>query len=131
GRPCIFVSTSDFPSNVRSGMKSMGLDVKGYEQSGLLTFVDGYSAEAGQESTEKFSVPSIGDLTTLGMKISSSLLPQRSKGTSLYFDSLVPLASKTKPESIEDEIFMPRDRKSTRLNSSHVATSYAVFCLKK
>src|SRR5439155_19594596 len=25
----------------------------------------------------------------------------------------------------------PRDRKSTRLNSSHVATSYAVFCLKK
>jgi KaiC/GvpD/RAD55 family RecA-like ATPase len=100
GKPCIFVSTSDFPSNVRSGMKSMGLDVKGYEQSGLLTFVDGYSAEAGQESTEKFSVPSIGDLTTLGMKISSSLPAQRSKGASLYFDSLVPLASKTKPESI-------------------------------
>src|SRR5690625_6814288 len=28
-----------------------------------------------------------------------------------------------------DGIF--RDRKSTRLNSSHVAISYAVFCLKK
>src|SRR5690625_5566234 len=28
-----------------------------------------------------------------------------------------------------DEIFS--DRKSTRLNSSHVAISYAVFCLKK
>src|SRR5207249_10763525 len=26
---------------------------------------------------------------------------------------------------------MPRDRKSTRLNSSHVSISYAVFCLKK
>src|SRR5690606_39372244 len=25
----------------------------------------------------------------------------------------------------------PEDRKSTRLNSSHVKTSYAVFCLKK
>src|SRR3712207_7859347 len=25
----------------------------------------------------------------------------------------------------------PRDRKSTRLNSSHANTSYAVFCLKK
>src|SRR5690625_6827544 len=25
----------------------------------------------------------------------------------------------------------PKDRKSTRLNSSHVAISYAVFCLKK
>src|SRR5690625_6831191 len=28
-------------------------------------------------------------------------------------------------------IILPRDRKSTRLNSSHVAISYAVFCLKK
>src|SRR5437773_9761876 len=25
----------------------------------------------------------------------------------------------------------PRDRKSTRLNSSHITSSYAVFCLKK
>src|SRR4051795_13351000 len=25
----------------------------------------------------------------------------------------------------------PRDRKSTRLNSSHILISYAVFCLKK
>src|SRR5690625_6882934 len=28
-------------------------------------------------------------------------------------------------------VVFPRDRKSTRLNSSHVAISYAVFCLKK
>src|SRR5699024_11515491 len=28
-------------------------------------------------------------------------------------------------------IFDSRDRKSTRLNSSHVSISYAVFCLKK
>src|SRR5690606_28624779 len=27
--------------------------------------------------------------------------------------------------------FVPQDRKSTRLNSSHVKISYAVFCLKK
>src|SRR5690625_4787731 len=29
------------------------------------------------------------------------------------------------------KVNMERDRKSTRLNSSHVASSYAVFCLKK
>src|SRR5207253_11307502 len=29
------------------------------------------------------------------------------------------------------ETRLGRDRKSTRLNSSHVAISYAVFCLKK
>src|SRR5256885_9997423 len=28
-------------------------------------------------------------------------------------------------------IFNPADRKSTRLNSSHLVISYAVFCLKK
>src|SRR5439155_10022086 len=28
-------------------------------------------------------------------------------------------------------LLVPVDRKSTRLNSSHVAISYAVFCLKK
>src|SRR5690625_6168758 len=32
------------------------------------------------------------------------------------------------PDSIVDD--NERDRKSTRLNSSHVAISYAVFCLK-
>src|SRR5437870_9135035 len=32
---------------------------------------------------------------------------------------------------IQTEMVLPLDRKSTRLNSSHVAISYAVFCLKK
>src|SRR5207253_9363535 len=31
----------------------------------------------------------------------------------------------------DDLLGLLRDRKSTRLNSSHVAISYAVFCLKK
>src|SRR5690625_6664356 len=33
--------------------------------------------------------------------------------------------------TIREMIDIARDRKSTRLNSSHVAISYAVFCLKK
>src|SRR5690606_20503992 len=32
---------------------------------------------------------------------------------------------------VPDEITDGKDRKSTRLNSSHVKISYAVFCLKK
>src|SRR5690625_5614808 len=32
---------------------------------------------------------------------------------------------------IQDRSIYEEDRKSTRLNSSHVAISYAVFCLKK
>ncbi len=100
GRPCVFVSTADFPNNVRANMKMMGMDVSGYEQTGLLTFVDGYSAEAGQESREKISIPSLGDLTTLGIRLSSAFPSPSFKGGSLYFDSLTPLASKAKPESI-------------------------------
>src|SRR3989442_10159482 len=36
-------------------------------------------------------------------------------------------------DKLRDQPFLraPRDRKSTRLNSSHVRISYAVFCLKK
>src|SRR5207245_3624455 len=30
-----------------------------------------------------------------------------------------------------EDVLGPKDRKSTRLNSSHGSTSYAVFCLKK
>src|SRR5699024_11827159 len=38
----------------------------------------------------------------------------------------VPLQSLT-----EEKGFFKKDRKSTRLNSSHVSISYAVFCLKQ
>src|SRR5690606_41469505 len=35
------------------------------------------------------------------------------------------------PRRLSIRVQLPRDRKSTRLNSSHVKISYAVFCLKK
>src|SRR5437899_9078514 len=40
---------------------------------------------------------------------------------------------KSQKEGLADDIARParRDRKSTRLNSSHLGISYAVFCLKK
>ena len=37
-----------------------------------------------------------------------------------------PLLNQCLPQTVKEE-----DRKSTRLNSSHVSISYAVFCLKK
>src|SRR3712207_7535167 len=33
--------------------------------------------------------------------------------------------------AVHDDLRVPADRKSTRLNSSHANISYAVFCLKK
>src|SRR5699024_11623197 len=42
------------------------------------------------------------------------------------------LAEAQPRDVVSDDLRAPaRDRKSTRLNSSHVSISYAVFCLKK
>ena len=37
----------------------------------------------------------------------------------------------SKQGALEASLIVEADRKSTRLNSSHVVTSYAVFCLKE
>src|SRR5437868_8862661 len=44
---------------------------------------------------------------------------------------LVGGGSRKKGVGFDFDRFKWRDRKSTRLNSSHVSISYAVFCLKK
>ncbi|TMI72716.1 hypothetical protein E6H11_03270 [Candidatus Bathyarchaeota archaeon] len=99
GRPCVFVSTADFPGKIRSGMRSLGLETEPYESKESLKFVDSYSMEAGQPSQEKFYVSSSGDLTSLGVKISSAMSTP-GDGASVYFDSLTPLAPRSKSESI-------------------------------
>src|SRR5690554_7111211 len=61
--------------------------------------------------------------TTLFRSIQADLLIHVVDGA--YFDQLQIDVTKSVLASIK------ADRKSTRLNSSHVRTSYAVFCLKK
>src|SRR5690554_1835305 len=48
-----------------------------------------------------------------------------------FSDSIVELLLIDSSFSLSVEEFVITDRKSTRLNSSHVRISYAVFCLKK
>src|SRR2546430_6809203 len=67
--------------------------------------------------------------TTLFRSTTCALLPAP-HGVRAY----VQVASKkrlTGVERLPDPANFPRDRKSTRLNSSHSQISYAVFCLKK
>src|SRR5688572_32170281 len=49
----------------------------------------------------------------------------------LYFFRNVLAARRVKQQQLGGSGQMYRDRKSTRLNSSHSQISYAVFCLKK
>src|SRR5690348_17363001 len=60
----------------------------------------------------------IGSLGTLDPLLAPAALAQ-------------PQTSQLGPEALAPFNHFPRDRKSTRLNSSHPSISYAVFCLKK
>src|SRR5476649_1916032 len=51
--------------------------------------------------------------------------------TTLFRSSSCAAGSEATFSSSVPPAFSARDRKSTRLNSSHTVTSYAVFCLKK
>src|SRR5690625_5506823 len=71
--------------------------------------------------------------------IDNKLIPEEAGYIGEKFNHFLPNALGIKP-IIEYLVLNPDtlqvamvalDRKSTRLNSSHVATSYAVFCLKK
>src|SRR5690625_6101787 len=56
----------------------------------------------------------------------SSFLATKSKGQRGVLATLIGVMN-----YIDNAALSHGDRKSTRLNSSHVAISYAVFCLKK
>src|SRR5690625_7074505 len=80
------------------------------------------------------------DITVLEKKELASGTSSRCDGNILAidkdpgFDSQMSLKSQELVNQLKDELVLPfesRDRKSTRLNSSHVAISYAVFYLKK
>src|SRR5207253_9435866 len=70
----------------------------------------------------------------------STLFPYTTLFRSVYYDRAFGFKARLWDEGtllpavavgIEDIVGTGVDRKSTRLNSSHVAISYAVFCLKK
>src|SRR5690625_1776438 len=72
---------------------------------------------------------------TLGIGDASGMFPidettkDYNEAMVTQFDELI--ADKDLPWTVKDILPQVSDRKSTRLNSSHVASSYAVFCLKK
>src|SRR2546426_2424978 len=66
----------------------------------------------------------------------STLFPYTTLFRSLPMSTRSPPTSQARSSRLSTQLQLPRaanrlDRKSTRLNSSHLVISYAVFCLKK
>src|SRR5438067_3836546 len=80
--------------------------------------------------------PTLFPYTTLFRSFSAGpCSPDRTTSSSPQRISPAPNDSSHPPwrasSSSSELVSVSRDRKSTRLNSSHVSISYAVFCLKK
>src|SRR5690606_39309205 len=75
--------------------------------------------------------PILGYLTTIAIDKFTYLEQRRADGTPLLSAFAPGAADNREHEQRLPEILDFTDRKSTRLNSSHVKISYAVFCLKK
>src|SRR5690625_2499196 len=88
----------------------------------ILYFVDPFSDDENEQVSDQPNKP----------PSSSEDKDELEQGTSL--ESIFALAEQGKvldSDIVVGEATIDDDRKSTRLNSSHVAISYAVFCLKK
>src|SRR5207249_5825010 len=80
------------------------------------------------------ATPATGAFTGTPASISDRLVPQTEAMELEPFDSVISETTRMtygKASMSGMTALTPRDRKSTRLNSSHVSISYAVFCLKK
>src|SRR5207249_11661103 len=79
--------------------------------------------------------PSLQDLPSFPTRRSSDLVIQAAGARRLspqtFFDSRAILSLNIGTSCRKKCRRKKQDRKSTRLNSSHVSISYAVFCLKK
>src|SRR5690625_5643906 len=67
----------------------------------------------------------------LTASIGLSLISETTTSAEAAIDQAVEAMEKARAEQDGNAARLYEDRKSTRLNSSHVAISYAVFCLKK
>jgi KaiC/GvpD/RAD55 family RecA-like ATPase len=87
GRRCVFVSNSELPSKIRERLARMGLDAQKFQSNKTLAFIDAYSGATGAASSEKYSVQSARDLTTLGVQL-TGCLEELGESGNVFFDSL-------------------------------------------
>src|SRR5207249_10580091 len=89
--------------------------------------VDGVVIQPSPDASQEFKVQTNSLSAEFGQGGGSISIELRS-GTNNYHATLFEFI---RNDVLDARNFFNADRKSTRLNSSHVSISYAVFCLKK
>src|SRR5690625_6995617 len=92
----------------------------------IFGFVNGLAIIIFTSQIDQFKDPAGNWLTGTSLYILLALV-----ALTILIIWFLPKITKAFPASLAAIIAVFADRKSTRLNSSHVAISYAVFCLKK
>src|SRR5690349_22865134 len=97
------------------------------------TLYIGCSRPAGPPPGQQSSEPEASSRTEFTQRVENyfEYEPLRSGKASQVRIHLTDLSDGSPVEKAEVKLIVKPDRKSTRLNSSHVEISYAVFCLKK
>src|SRR5690625_7079598 len=88
-------------------------------------------ARANRLDYEQLDATAMADLVRRGEASALELLNQALDRVEQWNPVLNAVVLKHYDRARKTAAARPEDRKSTRLNSSHVAISYAVFCLKK
>src|SRR5256885_4662075 len=93
--------------------------------------LDEVIADHFRQATLPVTLFILGDCT-LGLPKGQAFIKLGMRGRLTHQDKVEPLMESQRTKwLLTIEIITHQDRKSTRLNSSHLVISYAVFCLKK
>src|SRR5437773_12528134 len=84
---------------------------------------EGFKQPNGEKVVNEKVYNAARRLQELGAKVDEVSLPMHTVGPAIW----TPIGV----EGLTQTMMWGDDRKSTRLNSSHITISYAVFCLKK
>jgi len=91
GEPCIYVAYDESPEEIGKSMKSFGLDIEPYKNSGLFRIVDCYSWKLGGASSSEFAVDNPADLAAVSKAIDNATRSLRK--IRLVLDSITGLTS--------------------------------------
>src|SRR5437667_6354190 len=76
-------------------------------------------------------ISSLRDVHPVVNPVDASAIAEVPYATKADLDEALAASARAWPEWRSTDVEKRGDRKSTRLNSSHITISYAVFCLKK